>query len=540
MNRRLGFCLRSALFAGSIIWAGKAAAPQIVQAAGCAPVASPSANIAPSAGFSTPAAVVASFDHARQAEGCTVALSINQSTFGGLSPQQQMLALFNAERSDRGLGTLQFDPSLLSQIDVNHSREMAQYGYFNHPSPINQPGSVFNRLTVNPAINGHWTGLAENIAAGYSAPAAVYAYMYQDSGESWGHRHNILGYTGSTFGAYRWVGVGYATGGTYGTYFTSDFMASTSYSPPGLDSTPPALSQPVVTSGNLSSGGTVAVRVTGVSDSGAQSGEAGVTGVVFYANSPVTSSGTYTTVSATQSTAGTWSATLTNVPANATLHAVAVDGSGNYTDCAVGSSTCSAGTGGGSGGGSGGTPGVTLNVSSATPGASFTASGTGFAADETVNLYWNTTASTPIGAVTVSTSGTFSRSIAVPSNASAGTAQVIAVGQTARDSAHASLQVTVPVQAGTSISLQPASGVRSSTVSLTGTGYQNGEYILLRWNCASATCTGYMSLGAVRATTAGTFSIAMRIPYTTLGTHAIGVLGYTSHHFATATFAITG
>src|SRR5947209_3583470 len=170
--------------------------PSAALAAGCPLVQSPSANIAPSSGFSTPAAVVATFDSARQAEGCSTVLSINQSTFGSLSPQAQMLALFNAERQDRGLGTLQLDSTLLSQIDQNHSREMAQYAYFNHPSPINHPGPshVFDRLTVNPAISGHWSNLGENIAAGYSTAAqAVYVYMYQDSGEQWGHRHNILG-----------------------------------------------------------------------------------------------------------------------------------------------------------------------------------------------------------------------------------------------------------------------------------------------------------------------------------------------------------
>jgi hypothetical protein len=59
----------------------------------------------------------------------------------------------------------------MSQIDLNHSREMTQYNYFAHPSPIDEPGNAFKRLFVNPAINDHWSAVAENIAAGYATAA---------------------------------------------------------------------------------------------------------------------------------------------------------------------------------------------------------------------------------------------------------------------------------------------------------------------------------------------------------------------------------
>jgi len=307
----------------------------------CSPIGSPSSETAPSGSFDTPANVVATFDHARQAEGCGVALSIDQASFGSASPQMQMLMLFNAERRDRGLGALQLDSALMSQIDLNHSREMTQYNYFAHPSPIDEPGDAFKRLFVNPAINDHWSAVAENIAAGYATAAqATYTYMYQDAGDSWGHRQNILGWTGSVFGQYNWVGIGIASGsGQYGTYYTSDFLQGASwapYSPPSVtDIQAPTLSSPVVTQG--SAGGTVTAQVTNVQDTGAGSGVAGVTGVVFYVNTLTTSNG----VSATQSStsAGTWTVSL-SLPVGATLHAVAVDGIGNYRDCAAGSSSC--------------------------------------------------------------------------------------------------------------------------------------------------------------------------------------------------------
>ncbi len=311
----------------------------------CSPVSVPGSQTAPSGAFDTASNVIATYDHARQAEGCSVTLSIDATSFPTASPQMQILMLYNAERRDRGLPTLQLDSALMSQIDLNHSREMAQYNYFAHVSPINQPTGAFDRLFVNPAISGHWSSVGENIAAGYAEAArAVYDFMYQDAGDSWTHRENILGWTGSAFGQFNWVGIGLTSGsGQYGTYYTTDFLQGASwnpYAPPaGTDTAPPTLSAPVITSG--SAGGTVTAQVTNVQDTGAGAGEAGVTGVVFYGNTLTTSN----TVSATQSSTypGTWSASF-SLPSGATLHAVAVDGSGNYRDCVAGSTSCGSST----------------------------------------------------------------------------------------------------------------------------------------------------------------------------------------------------
>jgi len=307
----------------------------------CSPIASLSADV-PATGnwLDTAANVIAAFGQARQAEGCSQPLSIDAAAFDKATPQMKMFMLFNAERVDRGLGALQLDQTLLSQIDVNHSREMAEYNYFGHPSPINHPGSqhVGDRLLANPAIATTYQRWAENIAAGYTPAGAVYAYMYTDSSSAWGHRHNILGYTGSTFGAYNWVGVGVYNGGSYGVYYSSDFLQG-SYTPPSIaDTTAPALSAPVVTSG--SPGGTVSVQASGVADSGAAPGVAGLTGVVFSAGTPSQdSAGTANTVIGTQSSPGVWTASF-YLPVGSILHAVAVDGSGNYTDCTAVSSAC--------------------------------------------------------------------------------------------------------------------------------------------------------------------------------------------------------
>ncbi len=326
---------------------------QVKKHSTCAPQGTLPADINdPNVAFDTGANVITTFNTARQQEGCNVSLSIDPAAYDAATPQAQTLMLLNAERQDRGLGALQLDSTLLSQISLNHSKEFAQYNYFDHPSPINQPGGKndsISRVTVNPAVQGHNTNCcAENIYAGASnapgggSPAdAVYNFMYKDSSSNWGHRQNILGYNAgvdNSPGHYTWVGIGIATGGSFGDYYTLDFLedsTATPYTPPTTaDTQAPTMNPPTVVDANN-------VQVTGVQDdSNGGAGAAGVTSVVFYLSAPVAADGsTFQTVVATQTTAGTWTATLA-VTDPTTLHAVAVDGSGNYTDCVAGATTC--------------------------------------------------------------------------------------------------------------------------------------------------------------------------------------------------------
>lgn len=312
---------------------------------GCTPQSTLPSDVAnPPAAFDTGANVIANFNFARQQEGCTVSLNIDPAAYDAATPQMQMLLLFNAERQDRGLPALQLDSTLLSQISLNHSKEFVQYNYFAHPSAINQPGGKndsISRVTVNPAVNGHNTNCcAEIIAAGQTTPAeAVYDWMYQDSSSSWGHRQNILGFNAgidANAGHYTWVGIGIATGGSFGVYYTADFLedsAATPYTPPATaDTQAPTLKPPTVVDANT-------VQVTGVQDdSDGGTGAAGVTSVVFYVGAAADANGNFQTVVATLNN-GTWTATLA-VTDPTMLHVVAVDGSGNFTDCVAGGATC--------------------------------------------------------------------------------------------------------------------------------------------------------------------------------------------------------
>jgi hypothetical protein len=170
--------------------------------------------------------------------------------------------------------------------------------------------------------------------------------MYQDSQSSWGHRHNILGYScanpPTSFGHFDWIGIGIMTvTDTNGShfYYTLDFLDdanATPYTPPATaDTQPPTMDPPTIVDANT-------VQVTNVRDDsdGSASGVAGVTGVVFYVGSAVDPNGNFQTVAATRGTDGTtWTASLSATDL-ATLHAVAVDGSGNYTDCAGNAASC--------------------------------------------------------------------------------------------------------------------------------------------------------------------------------------------------------
>ena len=300
------------------------------------------ADIPPNGTFDTGANVIATFNNARQQEGCAVPLGIDPAAYDAATPQMQEFMLVNAERQDRGLGVLQLDTTLMSQIDINHSTEMSQYNYQAHSSPINQPGGnngPFDRLNANPAITGHNDGLGENIAWGWGAAQEIYSFIYQDSASQWEHRQNILGYSGGTPGNSTWIGIGIATGGKWGFYSTLDFLDdanSTKYTPPPTaDTQPPTMNPPTVVDANT-------VQVTGVADDsdGGTAGVAGVTSVVFYVGSALAADGsTFQTVVATQTSPGTWTANLA-VTDPTMLHAVVVDGSGNYTDCVGGGATC--------------------------------------------------------------------------------------------------------------------------------------------------------------------------------------------------------
>lgn len=121
----------------------------------------------------------------------------------------QVVALVNVERARAGCGPVTPDPAL-TRAAQHHSADMASHAYFSHTSPDGR--GFAQRIRSEGWVGGP---LAENIAAGQRGAGAVM--------EAWmaspGHRANILDC------AYRAIGVGVATGGSYGTYWTQAFGA---------------------------------------------------------------------------------------------------------------------------------------------------------------------------------------------------------------------------------------------------------------------------------------------------------------------------
>ena len=124
--------------------------------------------------------------------------------------EQQVVDLVNAERVKAGLKPLAADPQL-ARAARSKAEDMRDNNYFSHESPTY--GS-FTSLLQKFGIRFRTAG--ENIAAGYRTPAEVVAAWMNSPG----HRSNILN---ANFSA---IGVGYAAGGSYGSYWVQEFIGN--------------------------------------------------------------------------------------------------------------------------------------------------------------------------------------------------------------------------------------------------------------------------------------------------------------------------
>lgn len=124
------------------------------------------------------------------------------------STEQEILKLVNAERSKAGVEPLTLNWEL-SRVAKFKSEDMRDNNYFSHTSPTY--GSPFNMIK-NFGIS--YSAAGENIAAGQKTAQAVMDSWMNSSG----HKANILSAN------YTQLGVGKATGGSYGTYWTQMFI----------------------------------------------------------------------------------------------------------------------------------------------------------------------------------------------------------------------------------------------------------------------------------------------------------------------------
>ena len=125
------------------------------------------------------------------------------------SIEQQVVNLVNAERAKAGLNPLKADWEL-ARVARFKSEDMRDNRYFDHNSPIyGTPFQMMKSFGIN------YRSAGENIAAGQTtAESVMQAWM-----NSPGHKKNILS------PSFTHIGVGYAKGGSYGHYWTQQFMS---------------------------------------------------------------------------------------------------------------------------------------------------------------------------------------------------------------------------------------------------------------------------------------------------------------------------
>ncbi|AWN23615.1 CAP domain-containing protein [Deinococcus irradiatisoli] len=129
---------------------------------------------------------------------------------------QQVLALTNAARSQARSCGGAYEPAApplslntkLSTAAQGHASDMARHNYFSHTS---QDGRTLAERIND--VGYSWSSVGENIAAGQPTPEAVVAGWLASPG----HCANLMNANLSQ------MGLGYATGGSYGAYWVQDF-----------------------------------------------------------------------------------------------------------------------------------------------------------------------------------------------------------------------------------------------------------------------------------------------------------------------------
>jgi len=167
----------------------------------------------------TPAPVMSSmYKEGGVASDVTPNLAGARAAAATTTQQQQVLTLINQARSKSckcGATTYPAVPALTLDAQLNTASDkfavdLATYNYFSHTGRDgSQPWDRMTREGYN------WRAAGENIAAGYTTPAAVVAGWLASEG----HCKNIMSANFKNVG----VGYGYNTGSTYKAYWVTDF-----------------------------------------------------------------------------------------------------------------------------------------------------------------------------------------------------------------------------------------------------------------------------------------------------------------------------
>jgi len=133
---------------------------------------------------------------------------VDLASAGMLRVEKRLFRCTNSARKAHGLRPLKRGRALHSAARY-HAHNMRDEDFFDHTDPEGR--GPWERVHLfHPDLK--YTGIAENIAAGFSsAKSTCQGFM-----DSPGHRENVLG-------PYGYLGVGFARGGRWHTYFVEDF-----------------------------------------------------------------------------------------------------------------------------------------------------------------------------------------------------------------------------------------------------------------------------------------------------------------------------
>jgi hypothetical protein len=145
---------------------------------------------------------------------------------------------------------------------------------------------------------------------------------------------------------------------------------------------------------------------------------------------------------------------------------------------------------------------VNLGQDEAFAGSVITVTGSGFQPDKIVDIRWGSVGGPVLGYKTINSGGTFTGKVTVPRTATRGTQQVWAVERNTSTGPSVSLTVI-----GVDVTVSPTEGVPGTILTVTGTRFQPGEKVEIRWNTAGGTLLGYKT-----ASTSGSISGKVTIP----------------------------
>jgi hypothetical protein len=163
-----------------------------------------------------------------------------------------------------------------------------------------------------------------------------------------------------------------------------------------------------------------------------------------------------------------------------------------------------------------GTLGVTLGAKSGSVGNAVTVSGTGYGANETVKVYWDTQSSTALGSTTANSSGSWSLQIHVPET-TGGAHTVIGRGATTTKRATASFTVTP------ALARVPYEGKPGTPIALTVHGFGANESVKVTFISESGS-----TLATVTTDSQGMGTATFPMPEASSGWHDYTGYGQTS------------